>query len=338
MLLLPHLLRLLLAAAPVPAPVAAVAAPTPTNVQLVGVAPITMDYLAYDAVGDRVWVPAGPTGRVDVIDARTGRLRSVSGFETALITGRDGKPRTIGPSAAAVGDGFVYVGNRAGSQLCVIDARTLERSGCITLPSSPDGVVWVAPTREVWVTTPRDSSITILDAKDGAHLKVAGRLELAHPEGYVLDVARGLLYTNQEEEDLTVAIDVRRRAVVATWKAGCGADGPRGLALDAGRRQLVVACAAGSLRVLDAGHDGALLGTLKVGAGVDNIDYLAPSHRVYAAAGRAGTLTVAVLGEAGDLAHAWTAPAAEGGRVVVVDARGAAYVADSKGGRIIVFR
>jgi DNA-binding beta-propeller fold protein YncE len=297
-----------------------------------------MDYLAYDPAGDRIWVPAGPTGRVDVIDARTGQVRSVGGFDTAQVTGRDGKPRTIGPSAAAVGDGLVYVGNRAGSQLCTVDARTLERVGCLTLPSSPDGVVWVAPTREVWVTTPRDGAITILDAKDGRHPRIAGRLELAHPEGYVVDEARGLLYTNQEEEDLTVAIDVRKRSVVATWKSGCGAEGPRGLALDAARRQLVVACAAGSLRVLDAGHDGALLGALEVGAGVDNIDYLPATHRVYAAAGRAGTLTVAELGVAGGLTRLWTAPAAEGGRVVVVDARGGAWVADSKGGRLVVFR
>jgi DNA-binding beta-propeller fold protein YncE len=126
--------------------------------------------------------------------------------------------------------------------------------------------------------------------------------------------------------------------VVATWKSGCGAEGPRGLALDAARRQLVVACAAGSLRVLDAGKDGALLGTLEVGAGVDNIDYLPATHRVYAAAGRAGTLTVAEVGAAGGLTRLWTATAAEGGRVVVVDARGGAWVADSKGGRIVVFR
>ncbi len=329
------LLAILLAAAP-PAPAAT--APTPTVVQLQGTPPISMDYLAYDAAGDRVWVPAGPTGRVDVIDARTGRVRSVAGFPTAQVTGRDGKPHLMGPSAAAVGDGFVHVGDRAGAQLCTVDAATLERRGCLDLPSSPDGGVWVAPTKEVWVTTPRDGSITILDARDGAHPRLAGKLALAHPEGYAVDDGRGLLYTNQEEEDRTVAIDVRRRAVVASWKSGCGPAGPRGLALDAGRRQLVVACAAGALRVLDAGHDGALLGELDVGAGVDNIDYLPASHRVYAAAGRAGTLTEAVLDAAGGLTRAWTAPAAQGGRVVVVDARGAAYVADSKGGRILVFR
>jgi hypothetical protein len=49
-------------------------------------------------------------------------------------------------------------------------------------------------------------------------------------------------------------------------------------------------------------------------------------------------VTVADVGERGALTRSWSAPAAEGARVVVVDARGAAYVADSRGGRILVFR
>jgi DNA-binding beta-propeller fold protein YncE len=296
-----------------------------------------MDYLAYDAANDRVWVPAGNTGAVDVIDARTGQVTAVGGFATATVKGRDGRERVVGPSAATVGAGFVYVGNRAGSQICAVDARSLQRKGCVALPSPPDGVAWVATTRELWVTSPGDGSILILDARDGAAPRLAGRIALAHPEGYAVDAGRGLFYTNLEEADRTVAIDVRRRAVVATWSPGCGADGPRGLALDGGRRHLFVACPT-SLKVLDAGRDGEVIGELEVGAGPDNIDFLEARHLVYAAAGRAGTLTVAEVGEGGALTRRWSAPAAEGGRVVVVDARGAAYVADSRGGRLLVFR
>lgn len=125
--------------------------------------------------------------------------------------------------------------------------------------------------------------------------------------------------------------------MVATWAPRCGKDGPRGLALDSSRGQLFVACTT-SIKVLDARGNGVVLGSLEVGAGVDNIDYLEPTHRVYAAAGRAGRLTVAEASTAGALTRVWSAPAPEGGRVVVVDARGAAYVADSKGGRIVVFK
>jgi DNA-binding beta-propeller fold protein YncE len=311
--------------------------PASTFIALVGEPPISMDYLAYDLKGDRLWVPAGNAGKVEVIEARTGSVTVVEGFATAKAKGRDGRERVVGPSAVSIGDGFAYVGNRANAQVCAVDAHSLEKKGCVGLSSPPDGVAWVATTREVWVTTPRDGSITILDAKNGAAPTVTGRIPVAHPEGYAVDADRGLFYTNQEEEDRTLVIDVRRRAVVATWNPGCGPKGPRGLALDGERRQLFVACPT-SIKALDAAENGGVLGTLEIGAGADSIDYLQKEHRVYAAAGGAGTLTVAEASEKGILTKIWGAPAAEGGRAVVVDSRGTAYVADSKGGRLIVFK
>jgi len=295
-----------------------------------------MDYLAYDGSADRVWVPAGNTGRVDVVDARTRQVASVAGFPTAAVRGRDGRERTVGPSSVAVGLGFAYVGNRADSKVCAVDTRSLEKRGCVVLPTPPDGVAWVATTREVWVTTPRDGSIAILDVKDGAAPRISGRIPVAHPEGYAVDPERGLFYTNQEEEDRTVAIDVHRREVASSFKPGCGPGGPRGLALDARRRHLFVACPT-SVRVLDVGRDGMLLGELEVGEGADSIDYLEARHLVYAAAGRAGTLTVARATEEGALEKVRVAPVADGARTVVVDSRGVAYVADSRSGRLLVF-
>ena len=55
--------------------------------------------------------------------------------------------------------GRVYIGNRADANVCALDATTLARGGCLTIPSSPDGIAYVAKTHEVWVTTPRDKSI-----------------------------------------------------------------------------------------------------------------------------------------------------------------------------------
>ena len=326
------LLLALLAAPSVSAPVSLV-----SSIALPGGPPVSMDYLAYDALNDRVWVPAGNTGKVDVIEARTGKVTAVEGFETASVEGRDGKEHLVGPSSASAGDGFVYVGTRAGNRVCAVDARSLERKGCATLPSMPDGVAYVGTTREVWVTTPREGSITILDVKNGAEPRIAGRVAVEGPEGYAVDPVRGLFYTNLEESDRTLVLDVKTRKVIATWNPGCGREGPRGLALDTERRHLFVACTT-KVKTLDAGRDGAVLGEVETGAGVDNIDYLPSKHLVYAAAGRAGTLTVAEATEQGALIKVSRTAAAEGGRVVVVDARGTAYVADVKGGRLVVIR
>ena len=335
LLLLCALLCALLAAPAAPAPAAA---PPPDSITLPGGPPVSMDYLAYDPKTDRVWAPGGNTGFVDVVDVKTGKVTPIEGLETAKVKGRDGKERTVGPSAATVGKGFVYVGNRAGAAVCAIDSASLKKQGCVTLPSSPDGVAFVGATDEVWVTTPREDSITILDVKQGAAPKLAGKVAVAGPEGYAVDEARGLFYTNQEEKDVTLVFDVKTRTVVASWPAGCGKEGPRGLALDTERRHLFVACATGKVRALDASRDGALLGELQAGDGLDNIDYLQARHLLYAAGGRAGTLTVAEVAASGAFQPAWVTKTADGGRVVVVDSAGTAYVADSKGGRLVVVR
>src|SRR5262249_34973673 len=144
------------------------------------------------------------TGNAVVIDAKTREVKSVEHFPTAEVE-RRGKKRIVGLSSATVGDGVVYVGNRADSSVCAIDATTLERKGCVTLPGMPDGLAYVARTKEVWATTPRDSSIVFLDvAKPGAP-KIAGSMKLeGQPEGYAVDGEHGVFYTNLEDKDRTL--------------------------------------------------------------------------------------------------------------------------------------
>src|SRR5262249_14654731 len=152
---------------------------------------------------------------------------------------------------------------------------------------------------------------------------------------YAVDGARGVFYTNLEDKDRTLAIDVRTRKIVGTFAPGCGADGPRGLALDGARGLLFVACTAGAA-ALDVGHGGRVTGSLATGGGVDNIDSHAAKRLLYAASARDGPLTIARASDAGALTVAATAPTAKGARNPVVDARGVAYVADSPDGKLIV--
>jgi len=187
-------------------------------------------------------VPAGNTAVVDVIDVPTGKVSRIEGFPTREVE-RRGVKRLIGPSAAALGDtGTVYVGNRGDSSVCAVDETKLTRGTCVTLDSTPDGIAYVARTREVWVTTPRDKSLRVLDA---ATLVQKARIELeGAPEGFAADNTRGRFYTNLEDKDLTLAIDLATRKVVATWKPACGEAGPRGLRLADAEGILLVACTA----------------------------------------------------------------------------------------------
>ena len=305
------------------------------SVALPGGPPVGMDYLAFDRATGRLWVPAGNTGNVDVMEVATGKVTTVGGFPTAPAR-RPGRPR-MGPSSAAVGDGVVWIGNRANNQICAIDSRTLAHGGCYQLPSMPDGLAYVAATHEVWVTTPGDRAITIVDVSGkGSNPPVAIKID-GDPEGYVVDPARGLFYTNVEDKDRTLEIDTRTRKVVASWPAGCGAAGPRGLSLDEERRLLFVACTDGAV-TRDLARAGKEVGRLKTAGGVDNIDYAPKRGLLFVASGLGATLTVARVGSTGALSAVTSIPTAQGARCVVAAADGTAFVADSAGGRLIVVK
>src|SRR5215510_12385941 len=127
-----------------------------------GTGDVSMDYIAFDATTNSLWVPGGNTGAVDVVDVATGKVRQIANLPTAQVQARGGT-RVLGPSGVSIGEGVVYVGNRGGSEVCAFNARTLARVACQHLDSRPDGVAYVAATREVWVTTPGEQGIRILD-------------------------------------------------------------------------------------------------------------------------------------------------------------------------------
>jgi DNA-binding beta-propeller fold protein YncE len=296
---------------------------------------VFMDYLAYDRAHHRVWVPAGNTGSVDVIDVRSGAVTRIEGFPTQEME-RRGKKRIVGPSSATVAGSHVYVGNRGDSSVCAVDASSLVKAGCVTLDSMPDGLAYVAATHEVWVTTPRDKSIRILDVSSAEAPKLAGSMSFeGEPEGYAVDDMRGIFYTNLEDKDRTLAIDVKSRQITKTWLPSCGEDGPKGLALDTELDYLFVACT-DHVMVLDAGHEGKQLSKVDTGEGVDNIDYVPKRHELYAAAARAARLTVARVDAKGTLQAVAVVPTATGARNAVATDDGAAYLTDSPEGKLLV--
>jgi DNA-binding beta-propeller fold protein YncE len=296
---------------------------------------VFMDYIAYDRGHHRVWVPAGNTGRVDVVDTTNDGIAQVQGFPTTEVE-RHGTKRTVGPSAVTIGAGMAYIGNRGDRTVCEVDAGALRKGACLVLDSMPDGLAYVAATKEVWATTPGDQSIVVIDASVPGKItkKAAFKLE-GDPEGFAVDDARGLFYTNLEDKDRTLVIDLRSHAVKATWQPQCGEAGPRGLVLDAEHDFLLVACT-NRVVVLDAGHNGRPLSTLDTGDGVDAIDYVPARHEVYAAAGRGAKFTLARLDAQGGLTSIATLATAPGARNPVATEDGTAYLTDSSEGKVLI--
>lgn len=332
---------------PAAAPVAAarVASPPPANsppARLVAEStalpgatpPVSLDLIFYEPNRSRVWVPAGGTGSVAVFDVAKHEFTRVEGFKTAEREAR-GKKRIMGPSSGAIGERFAYIGNRATQEVCAVELQTLKAGACLKLASAPDAVAYVSATHEVWVTTPNTQSVVVLEATPNGLLKQRAVIKLeGDPECYAVDEARGVFLTNLEDRGTTVRIDLKTHAVKGNWTAGCAADGPRGVAVDSARGLLLVACT-DHVQALDLVHDGALLGRLETGPGVDNIDYVPSTGLLYVAAAKAARLTVARVGDHGELAAIATGETAAGARNAVADGAGNAYVADAQGARLL---
>jgi DNA-binding beta-propeller fold protein YncE len=290
---------------------------------------IGMDYLGYEPRTNQVWVPGANTGRVFVVDGETEAVRSVEGFPT-----REKDGRVLGPTSVTFGPGHAFIGNRADASVCAVDLQTLQRRPCVTLPDTPDGLAYVASTKEVWATTPRSKALVILSPEKG--LVVQARVQFdGEPEGYAVDDKRGRFYTNLEDKNETLAIDVRARKLAGRWPTGCSADGPRGMTVDARAGLLVVACT-DRLVSFVLGPKPELRSSLETGAGVDNIDLAVESGTVFAAAGKAERLTRGHLAEDGTLSLTGQAHTSQGVRVVVVTASGKAFAGDGARGALWV--
>ena len=307
---------------------------------------VSLDYFAYDRSTGKLWVPASNTGNVDVIDENSDAVSQVTGFKTGEVELR-GRKVPLGPTAVTIGDGVVYIGNRGDSSLCVLDAQTLKREECLQVaptsagPSAaPDAVVYVAATKELWITTgappigvpSADKAIQVFDASEPRHLKLKLKISLdGSAEGYAVDNERGLFYTNIEELGKTVAIDVRSHKVVAEWKVH---DDLQGITLDSARGFLFVACG-DHVVSLDVAHGGRLIDSMVTGPGLDNIDFSRDEKVLYAAASVTATLSIIEVGDDGKFRLKALVPTAKGARGVVAGKDETAYLIDPAQGRIL---
>ena len=307
---------------------------------------VALDYFAYDRSTGKLWVPASNTGNVDVIEENSGAVSQVAGFKTGEVELR-GRKVPLGPTAVSVGDGVVYVGNRGDSSLCVIDGQTLKREECLQVApaapgpaAAPDAVVYVAATKELWITTgappigvaSADKTIQVFDVSEPRHLKLKLKIPLdGSAEGYAVDNQRGVFYTNIEEAGKTVAIDVRSHKVVAEWKVH---DDLQGLTLDSARGFLFVACG-DHVVSLDVAHGGRLIDSLVTGPGLDNIDFSPDKKLLYAAASVTATLSIIEVGDDGKFRLQSLVPTVKGARGVVAGKGETAYLIDPVEGRIL---
>lgn len=300
-----------------------------------GGGPVGFDDLRYSADLQAVLVPAGRTGRLDLVDPRSQAVEEIGGFSESRPGGRG---HGEGTTSADTGEGLVFASDRTQRTVVVADPATKRIVARAKLGGGPDYVRWVGSRREVWVTEPGRKVIETfrLDGKAPPQLTRTGAIEVPDgPESLEIDPVRRRAYTNTWH-DRTIAIDLESRRIVGRWTNGCA--GSRGLALDERRGFLFVGCDEGKAVLLDAGHGGKVLGQAKAGDGVDIIAYGARLSHLYVPGGEAADLTVVGVDGGGALDVLGKVPTAPDAHCVTADDLGNVYVCDPTQGRLLTFR
>ena len=290
---------------------------------------IGFDDIVYVPGLHQVIVPAAQTGRVYLIDPATRSRESC-----AVWQGRT--------TSADAGDGYVFATDRTHSAVKVIDPKLHKVVASVTLEREPDIVRYVPATHEVWVTEedPQKGQVEILTFSAGgkvllshaADVKVAGG---GGPESLAVDPVRSRVYTNREDQKVTVAIDIASRRIVAEWKNGTEGSSS-GLALDETEAWLFVGSGAGGVAVVDVAHNGRILGTLKFGKGTDLIGYNPILRHVYVPDPKEGTLAIIGVSAGGQPSLLGTVETAKGSHAAAADNRGQVWVTDPDRGRLLV--
>lgn len=208
---------------------------------------IGFDDLRFSPDLHRILVPAGRTGRLDLVDLDARTVESIEGFSQSASRERG---HGEGTTSADAGGGFVFAIDRTARTLVVVDPRARRVVARTRLDGAPDYVRWVAPAHEVWVTEPAREAIEVFRFQAGASPPLTRTGNIRVPAGPC-------------DEGKAVALDAEHGGrPVGTAKTGEGVDS---IAYSPQLSHLYVPAAdAATLSVIGVESDGRLepLGTL----------------------------------------------------------------------------
>lgn len=297
-----------------------------------GTAGIGFDDLRYSSTLNKVLVPSGRTGILNLVDPETHAVTSIAGFSAQE---KYGGGHGEGITSVAEGHGLLFVTDRSSGKLNVVDVGSKKIVSSATLASSPDYVRFLSTLNELWVTEPDSDRIEIFSLPERADVPPlhSGFVEVkGGPESLLIDETRVRAYTHLWEGK-TVSIDLKSRKIVSTWANDC--HGSRGIAMDKVGGFLFVGCSEGKAVSMDITHDGKILSTVSSGSGVDIIDYNLRRKHLYLPGGKSATMAIIEVSAKGFLTLLRTVPTVEGAHCVTTDQTNA-FVCDPNQGKLLV--
>jgi DNA-binding beta-propeller fold protein YncE len=294
---------------------------------------VGFDDLRFSPRLGRALVPAGRSGKLDLVDLATGAVTSsIAGFSTEPGFGGG---HDFGVTSVDDTGKFLLATDRTSGQIVTIDPASGQFVAQVQLGGGPDYVRWVAPTHEAWVTSPDRERIEIFTVGEEGSLTASGTIAVpGGPESLVIDADHGRAYSHLWAGG-TVAIDIAGRAIVATWDNGC--KGSRGIALDPAAGFLFVSCSEGRAVTLDVAT-GKTIGEIWPVDGIDVIDYSPTLHHLYLPGQISANVAVVGVGADGKLALLGILDSVTGGHCVTTDGAGHLAICDPDAGRVLLRR
>lgn len=239
------------------------------------------DHMALDLTGQRLFTTPQANKAVDVLDLKAGKvLHTISGF---------GNPHAV----FYRGDrNRLFVTDGGFGSLRIFDATTYREVKSIKLELDADGIGYDEQTGYLYVSNGGDAAgknYSLISIIDTAREEKIGDIRVEAPglEAMTFDHAKGRLYINLPESNSIAVIDLKERAVIATWQLTKGKKN-MAFARDAEHHRLFVGCrdtdVRGSIVVVDT-ETGKELDRLPIGGWVDSLFYDSAKGRIYASTG-----------------------------------------------------
>lgn len=175
----------------------------------------------------------------------------------------------------------------------MIDTESLAIIKTIEVDGSPDGALNDNFNHRTYILSHQAPNVTVIDDASGS---VLGTIDLGGaPEEAATD-GHGTIYIDLEDKDAVAVVDAKTMKLVNTYSLNGKGGGNAGLALDARRHVLYVACREPQVMVMLDSRNGNFLGSEPIGRGCDGVVFNPRTGECFASLGDG---TVSILKQTG---------------------------------------
>lgn len=205
-----------------------------------------------------------------------------------------------------------YISNGKLNNVYVFDVNTNKVLATIATGQNPDAIMYEAYSKKIITCNGRSNNLGIIDPYQNKlidSVAVGGKPETAVSDG------EGKIFVNIEDKNEIVVVSAGTFKVLHHWSIA-PAEGPTGLAYDAGTKRLFAGCEK-LLVVIDA-TTGKVIDTLTIGDGCDGVAFDPATKNIYTANGE-GNITVIHEDNANKFSVLETIQTKKGARTIALD-------------------